>query len=99
MLSRPLQVYHHRHCVVAPPLSSAEVLDDSPPVPLISPTPTLSSTDHLLIALQKGNRSTRNPHPIYNFLNYHRLSAPYSAFVSVSLPKSTNGALSHPGWR
>ncbi|RVW38645.1 Retrovirus-related Pol polyprotein from transposon RE1 [Vitis vinifera] len=32
-LSRPLQVYHRRHCVVAPPLSSAEVPDDSPPVP------------------------------------------------------------------
>ncbi|RVW55478.1 hypothetical protein CK203_075197 [Vitis vinifera] len=54
-LSRPLQVYHRRHCVVAPPLSSAEVPDDSPPVPPISPTPTLSSTDHLPIALRKGN--------------------------------------------
>ena len=40
-------------------------------------------------------------HPIYNFLSYHRLSSPYSAFVSaissVSLPKSTPEALSHPG--
>ncbi|RVW97371.1 Retrovirus-related Pol polyprotein from transposon RE2 [Vitis vinifera] len=53
--------------------------------------------------LRKGTRSTRNPHPIYNFLSYHRLSSPYSAFVSaissVSLPKSTHEALSHPGWR
>ncbi|RVW21067.1 Retrovirus-related Pol polyprotein from transposon TNT 1-94 [Vitis vinifera] len=32
-LSRPLQVYHRRHRVVAPPLSSAEVPNDSPPVP------------------------------------------------------------------
>ncbi|RVW30600.1 Retrovirus-related Pol polyprotein from transposon RE1 [Vitis vinifera] len=51
----------------------------------------------------RGNRSTRNPHPIYNFLSYHRLSSPYSAFVyaisSVSLPKSTLEALSHPGWQ
>ncbi|RVW27700.1 Retrovirus-related Pol polyprotein from transposon RE2 [Vitis vinifera] len=36
-------------------------------------------------------------------LSYHRLSSSYSAFVStlssVSLPKSTSEALSHPGWR
>ncbi|RVW61178.1 Retrovirus-related Pol polyprotein from transposon RE2 [Vitis vinifera] len=35
--------------------------------------------------------------------SYHRLSSPYSAFVfaisSISLPKSTPEALSHPGWR
>ncbi|RVW15230.1 Retrovirus-related Pol polyprotein from transposon RE1 [Vitis vinifera] len=53
-----LIVYHRRHCVVAPPLSSAEVPDDSLPVPPISPTPTLSSTDHLSITLRKDNRST-----------------------------------------
>ncbi|RVW92842.1 Retrovirus-related Pol polyprotein from transposon TNT 1-94 [Vitis vinifera] len=100
-LSRPLQVYHRRHRVVAPPLSSTEVPDDSPPVPPISPTSTLSSTDHLPMALRKGNRSTRNPNPIYNFLSYHRLSSSYSAFVStlssIPLPKSTSEALSHPG--
>ncbi|RVW62498.1 Retrovirus-related Pol polyprotein from transposon RE2 [Vitis vinifera] len=49
-LSCPLQVYHRRHRVVAL-LSSAEVLDDSPLIPPISPTPTLSSTEHLPIAL------------------------------------------------
>ena len=102
-LSRSLQVYHRRHRVVAPPLSSTEVPDDSPPVPPISPTQALSSIDHLPIALRKGNRSTRNPHPIYNFLSYHRLSSSYSAFIStlsfVSLPKSTSATLSHPGWR
>ncbi|RVW74545.1 Retrovirus-related Pol polyprotein from transposon TNT 1-94 [Vitis vinifera] len=102
-LSHPLQVYHRRHCVVAPPLSSAKVPDDSHPIPPIFPTPALSSTDHLPITLRKGNRYTRNPHPIYNFLSYHRLSSSYSAFVStlssVSLPKSTSEALSHPGWR
>ena len=35
------------------------------------------------------------------FVSYHRLSSPYSAFVStissVSLPKNTNEALSHSG--
>ena len=102
-LSRPLQVYHRRHRAVAPPLSSTEVPDDSPLVQSISPTPTLSSIDHLPLALRKGNRSTRNPHPIYNFLSYHRLSSSYSAFVStlssVSLLKSTSEALFHPGWR
>ena len=102
-LSRPLQVYHRRQHAVAPPLTSAEVPDDSSPVPPISPTLALSSTDHLPIALRKGNRSTRNPHPIYNFLSYHRLSSSYSAFVStlssVSLPKITSEALSHPRWQ
>ncbi|RVX13347.1 Retrovirus-related Pol polyprotein from transposon RE2 [Vitis vinifera] len=97
------EVYHRRHHAVAPPLSSAEVPSDSPPVPPISLTLTLSSTDCLPIALRKGNRSTRNPHPIYNFLSYHRLSSSYSAFVStlssVSLPKSTSEALSDLGWR
>ncbi|RVW75736.1 Retrovirus-related Pol polyprotein from transposon TNT 1-94 [Vitis vinifera] len=102
-LSHPLQVYHRRHRAVDLPLSSVEVPDDSPPVPPISPTPALSSTDHLPIALWKGNWSTCNPHPIYNSLSYHRLSSSYSALVStlssVSLPKSTSEALSHPGWR
>ena len=45
----------------------------------------------------------RYPHPAYNFLRFHRLSLPYIAFVStlssVSTPKSTSEALSHPGWK
>ena len=45
-------------------------------------------------------RSSRNPHPIYNFLTYHHLSSPYSAFVStlssVSVPQTGHEALSHP---
>ena len=102
MPSRPLQVYHRRHCVAVPP-SLAEVPVDSLPIPSASPTPALPPSADLPIALRKGNRSTRNrnPHPIYNFLSYHRLSSPYSAFVyaifSVSLHKSTPEALSHPG--
>ncbi|RVW53096.1 Retrovirus-related Pol polyprotein from transposon TNT 1-94 [Vitis vinifera] len=47
------KVYHRQHRAVAPPLSSTEVLDDSPLVQSISPTPTLSSIDHLPIALRK----------------------------------------------
>ncbi|RVW52614.1 Retrovirus-related Pol polyprotein from transposon TNT 1-94 [Vitis vinifera] len=99
---RPLQVYHRRPRVAAP-LPFVEAPADSLPTPSASPAPALPSPDDLPIAIRKGTRSTRNPHPIYNFLSYHRLSSPYSAFVSaissVSLPKSTHEALSHPGWR
>ena len=98
--SCPLQVYHRRHRVAVPP-SLAAVPADSPPVPSTFPALTLPPSADLPIALRKSNRSTRNPHPIYNFFSYHRLSLPYSAFVSaissISLPKSTPEALSHPG--
>ncbi|RVW20204.1 Retrovirus-related Pol polyprotein from transposon RE1 [Vitis vinifera] len=102
MPPRPLQVYHRRPRVVAPlPFPAAPA--DSLPIPSASPAPALPSPNDLPIAVRKGTRSTRNPHPIYNFLSYHRLSSSYSAFVfaisSVSLPKSTHEALSHPGWR
>ncbi|RVW76712.1 Retrovirus-related Pol polyprotein from transposon RE2 [Vitis vinifera] len=94
--------YHRRPRVVAP-LPFLEAPADSLPIPSASPAPALPSPHDLPIAVRKGTRSTRNPHPIYNFLSYHRLSSPYSAFVSaissVSLPKSTHEALSHPGWR
>ena len=100
--SRPLQVYHCRHRAVVP-LPYAEAPADSLPIPSASPIPALPLIDNLPIALRKGNRSTSNLHPIYKFLSYHRLSSPYSAFVytisSISLPKNTNEALSHPGWR
>ncbi|RVW46868.1 Retrovirus-related Pol polyprotein from transposon RE2 [Vitis vinifera] len=99
---RPLQVYHRRPRVAAP-LLFAEAPVDSLPTPSASPAPALPSLDDLPIAIRKGTCSTHNPHPIYNFLSYHRLSSPYSAFVSaissVSLPKSTHEALSYPGWR
>ncbi|RVW85016.1 Retrovirus-related Pol polyprotein from transposon TNT 1-94 [Vitis vinifera] len=102
MPPRPLQVYHRRPRLVAP-LPFPEAPADSLPIPSASPAPALPSPNDLPIAVRKGTRSTRNPHPIYNFLSYHRLSSPYSAFVSaissVSLPKSTPEALSHPGWR
>ena len=100
--SHPLQVYHRRHSAVVP-LPSVEAPADSLPIPSTSVTPALPLVDNLPIALQKGNRSTSNPHPIYNFLSYHRLSSPYSTFVSiissVFLPNNTNEALSHPSLR
>ncbi|KAK2418425.1 putative mitochondrial protein [Trifolium repens] len=73
---------------------------DSAPAPSVNiPAPA----PDVPIVIRKGNRSTRNPHPIYNFLSYHRLSPTYCAFVSalssVSIPKTIQEALSHPGWR
>ena len=94
---QPLQVYtrHLRTNTRPPP-------DSSPMVPS-STTPVLPSLDDLHIAIQKGIRSSRNPHPIYNFLTYHRLSSPYSASIStlssVSLPRSVQEALFNPGWK
>ena len=59
--------------------------------------------DDLPIAIRKGTRSTSNPHLVYKFLSYHRLSLRYFAFVftlsSISTPPSTSEALSHPGWK
>ena len=68
-----------------------------------SATLALSSFDDLSIAIRKGTRSFCNPHPIYNFLTYHRLSSPSSAFIStlssVSLPKSVQDALFISSWK
>ena len=66
-------------------------------------TPVLSSPANLPIVIQKGTHSSRNPHPIYNFLTYHRLSSSYFAFVStlpsVYVPKTVHETLSHPHWK
>jgi len=55
------------------------------------------------IDIRKGTRSTRNPHPIYNFLSYHRVSPSYFSFISsvssITIPKIVKEALDHPGWR
>ena len=91
---RPLQVYTHRPCTdIGPPA-------DSSPMAPSSMTSVLLSPVDLPITVRKG---THNPHPIYNFLTYHHLSSPYSAFIStlsfVSLLKTLHEALSHPGWK
>lgn len=53
------------------------------------------------ITTQKGIRSTRYPNPIYTCLSYHHLLPARYAFVSslssVSISKTTDEALSHPG--
>ena len=94
---RPLQVYTCcPHIDIGPPA-------DSSPMAPSSTTPMLPSPTDLPIAIRKSTRSSHNPHPIYNFLTYHRLSSPYLAFIStlsfVSLPKTVHEALSHPGWK
>ena len=72
-------------------------------MPQSSPASIPQPSEYLPIAIQKGTCSTSKPHPIYNFLSFHRLSLPYFAFVStlsfVSTLKSTNEALSHPDWK
>lgn len=53
--------------------------------------------------MRKGNTSTRNPYLIYNCVSYHQLSPTYCALVtalaSVSIPKTIQEVLSHPGWK
>ena len=92
---RPLQIYTRPHHLPTRPLA------DSSSMPPSSPAPVPQPPDDLPIAIWKGTLSTCNPHHVYNFLSYHRLSLPYFAFVStsssVSIPISTSEALSHPG--
>ena len=95
VVTRPLQVYT---CHPRPPTRPRV---DSSLMPQSSPAPVPQPSNDLPISIQKGTRFTSNPHPVYNFLSFHRLSLPYFVFVStlssVSTPKSTNEALSHPG--
>ena len=94
---RPLQVYTCCQRTDIRPHA------DSSPMAPSSPMPVLPSPADLSIAVQKGTHSSRNLHPIYNFMTYHRLSSPYYAFIStlssVSLPKIVHEAFSHPGWK
>ena len=94
---RPLQVYT-RH----PRIDTRPSADSSPMTPS-STTPILPSPANLPIAIRKDTRSSCNPHPINNFLTYHRLSSPYFVFIStlsfISLPQTVHEALSHPGWK
>ena len=94
---RPLQVYiRHPRIDIGP-------LTDSSPMTPSSPTPVLPSLADLPIDVRKGTCSSRNPHPIYNFLTYHNLFSPYSAFISIlssiSLPKIVHETLSHASWK
>ena len=87
VVSPPLLTYHHRTRPADSTVPKASPRD-SHPSPTSPPTmdPASSPVSHHSesawpIAIRKGTRSTRNPHPIYNFLSYHRLSPSYSSFV------------------
>ena len=87
-VTRPLQVYTRR------PRPPTRPLADSFSMLPSSLTPVRQPPDDLPIAIWKGIHSTCNPHLVYNFLSYHRLSLPYFAFVSTlssnSIPTSTS---------
>ena len=93
---RLLQVYtrHSRTDTRSP--------DDSSSMAPSSTSPILPSPTDPLIAIRKGTRSSRNPHPIYAFLSY-LLSSSYSAFIStlsyVSIPHTVHEAFTHPSWK
>lgn len=99
----PLIVYQRR----PRPTQVEEVIENntesSDPTPVQSSAPASDPSSELPIALRKGIRSSRNSHPIYNCLSYHRLSSSHNAFVSalssISIPKTVQEALSHPGWQ
>ena len=99
----PLQVYRRRsrpHPSSDTP-HSLEAPGDSSSDPTSPPTDDLPEAD-LPITLRKGNRSTRNLHPIYNCLSYHRLFPSYCTIVSslsfISVPKNVSEALLDPRW-
>ena len=98
-VTRPLQVYTPRPCP-RPQTRPLANLSSMPPSSL-APVPQLP--DDLPIVIRKGTRSTCNPHFVYNFLSYHRLSLSYFVFVStlssISILISTSETLSHPGWK
>ena len=93
-MTQPLQVYTRRpRPPTGPRVDSSLMLQSSP---ALVPQPS----DNLPIAIRKGIPFTSNPHPVYNFLSFHRLSLPYFVFVStlssVSTLKSTSETLTHP---
>ena len=94
---QPLQVHTRR-----PRIDTGPPAYSSPMTPS-STTLVLPSLADLPIAIRKGTCSFRNPHPIYNFQTYHRLSSPYSTFVFtlsyVYVSKTVHEALSHPDWK
>jgi hypothetical protein len=90
----PLQVYTRqpRPSALAPPPSSLSSLDPvSPP-----------ASDHLPIALHKGQRSCTTQHPFSQFVSTSSLSPSLSSFIShlfsVSIPKIVQHALFDSSW-
>ena len=92
----------HRLLTDSPIIQEYGEFSDPSPSSL-APMPPDEGNSGWPIALRKGICSTRNPHPIYNFLSYHRLSPFYcsllSSVSSVPISKNVKEALDHPGWR
>ena len=101
VMTRPLQVYTCRSRPRPRPSTGPRV--DSSLMLQSSPALVPQSSDDLPIVIRKGIHFTSNPHLVYKFLSFHRLSLPYSVFAStlssVSTPKSTSEALSHLDWK
>jgi len=94
----PLQIYQCRpRLPLADPQSTKSPSDSSPALTFSSTSDPPTLLDDLPITLRKGTRSTRNPHPIYNFLSHHRFSPTHYTFISslfyVTIPKSLREAL------
>jgi len=69
----PLQIYQRRPRLPPANPQSTESPSDSSPAPISSSTSDLPTLSYdLPVTLRKGTRSTRNLHPIYNFLSHHR---------------------------
>jgi len=102
--SPPIDSLQHRTPTTSPVVQEhgESPTSDSSPSSL-DPTTPGEGDSGWPIALKKGTRSSQNPHPIYNFLSYHRLSPSYcsllSSMSSVVIPKNVTEALDHPGWR
>ena len=96
-MTQPLQVYTRRLRPPTGPRVDSSLMSQSSPASVPQPS------DDLPVVIRKGTCSTSNPHSVYNFLNFHRLSLLYFAFVStlpfVSTTKSNNEALSHLSWK
>ena len=92
------QVYVRRSSAAATPVAPPDTASVPTPSPQASSDPTLD----LPIAHRKGIRSCTS-HPISQFVSYDHLSPSFRAFSvslsSVTVPKSYQEALSHPGWR
>jgi len=70
--SPPIDSLQHRtptNSLVVPEHGESPTSDSSPSS--LDPTTPGEGDSGWPIALRKGTRSSRNPHPIYNFLSYH----------------------------
>lgn len=86
----PFQLYEQcHHPLVRPPdapTTSSQVIFEGPdsyllPMSSRSAAPSLIASNQM--ELRRGDRLTRNPHLIYYFLSYHRLSLQYLYFKFI----------------